>query len=91
MLLGDVQMAAPTLSKFEKYTKKFRIYDLPFLFKDINAVDAFQNSQYGQVLLESMNDKGLLGLAYWHNGMKQISANKPLMTPADASGLKFRL
>lgn len=91
MLLGDVQMAAPTLSKFEKYTKKFRIYDLPFLFKDINAVDAFQNSQYGQVLLESMNDKGLLGLAYWHNGMKQISANKPLIAPADASGLKFRI
>ena len=91
MLLGDVQMAAPSLSKFEKYTKKFRIYDLPFLFKDIKAVDAFQNSQHGQILLESMNDKGLLGLAYWHNGMKQISANKPLMNPADASGLKFRI
>ena len=42
MLLGDVQMAAPSLSKFEKFTKKFRIFDLPFMFKDVAAVDAFQ-------------------------------------------------
>ncbi|MDE0059717.1 MAG: TRAP transporter substrate-binding protein DctP, partial [Defluviicoccus sp.] len=43
MLQGDVQLAAPSLSKFEKFTKKFRIFDLPFMFKDIAAVDRFQN------------------------------------------------
>ena len=91
MLLGDVQMAAPSLSKFEKYTKKFRIFDLPFMFKDIEAVERFQASDAGQNLLTSMRKKGLLGLAYWHNGMKQLSANKPLLEPADAKGLKFRI
>ncbi len=91
MLLGDVQMAAPSLSKFEKYTKKFRIFDLPFLFDDIDAVDRFQASEAGQKLLRSMEGKGLLGLAYWHNGMKQMSANKPLIVPDDAKGLKFRI
>lgn len=91
MLLGDVQMAAPSLSKFEKFTKKFRIFDLPFLFDDIDAVDRFQNSEAGQDLLRSMEKKGLLGLAYWHNGMKQLSANKPLIEPEDAEGLKFRI
>ena len=91
MLLGDVQMAAPSLSKFEKYTKKFRIFDLPFMFKDIDAVNKFQKSKAGQDLLESMRDKGLLGLTYWHNGMKQLSANKPLLMPSDAKGLKFRI
>lgn len=91
MLLGDVQLAAPSLSKFEKYTKKFRIFDLPFLFEDIDAVDRFQSSEAGQELLESMVGNGLLGLGYWHNGMKQISANKPLLTPEDAAGLKFRI
>ena len=91
MLLGDVQMAAPSLSKFEQYTKKFRIFDFPFLFDDINAVDRFQASDAGQGLLNSMSDIGLLGLGYWHNGMKQMSANKPLMSPADAEGLKFRV
>ena len=48
MLQGDVQLAAPSLSKFEKFTKKFRIFDLPFMFKDIAAVDRFQNSDAGQ-------------------------------------------
>lgn len=91
MLSGDVHLAAPSLSKFEKFTKKFRIFDLPFLFKDIDAVDRFQNSDGGQALLDSMKKRGLQGLAYWHNGMKQMSANKPLMQPADASGLKFRV
>ena len=91
MLLGDVQMAAPSLSKFEKYTKKFRLFDLPFMFDDIDAVDRFQNSDAGQKLKNSMRRKGLQGLAFWHNGMKQLSATKPLLVPADAKGLKFRV
>ena len=91
MLQGDVQMAAPSLSKFETFTKKFRLFDLPFVFEDINAVDRYQNSPDGQKLLRSMERKGLLGLAFWHNGMKQMSANKPLMGPQDAAGLKFRV
>jgi C4-dicarboxylate-binding protein DctP len=87
----SVQMAAPSLSKFEAITKKFRIFDLPFLFNDINAVNAFQASKQGKEILKSMEKKGILGLAYWHNGMKQMSANKPLVKPSDAKGLKFRV
>ena len=91
MLQGDVQLAAPSLSKFETFTKKFRLFDLPFVFTDINAVDRYQKSEAGGKLLRSMERKGLIGLAFWHNGMKQMSANKPLLTPADAKGLKFRV
>ncbi|MDT8325862.1 MAG: DctP family TRAP transporter solute-binding subunit, partial [Roseovarius sp.] len=91
MLQGDVQLAAPSLSKFEKFTKQFRLFDLPFLFTDVNAVDAFQGSDTGQAMLDSMQRRGLQGLAYWHNGMKQMSANKPLIAPSDANGLKFRV
>ncbi|MBZ0124393.1 MAG: DctP family TRAP transporter solute-binding subunit [Roseovarius sp.] len=91
MLQGDVQLAAPSLSKFEKFTKQFRIFDLPFMFRDIKAVDAFQSSDAGQALLDSMQRRGLQGLAYWHNGMKQMSANRPLLAPSDANGLKFRV
>ncbi len=91
MLQGDVQMAAPSLSKFEQFTKQFRIFDLPFMFSNVDAVDAFQASETGQAMKESMVRRGLLGLAFWHNGMKQMSANKPLMSPSDASGLKFRV
>lgn len=91
MLNGDVQMAAPSLSKFEKFTKQFRIFDLPFMFKDIDTVDKFQNSDAGQAMKDSMQRRGLQGLAFWHNGMKQISASKPLIEPSDADGLKFRV
>lgn len=91
LLQGDVQLAAPSLSKFEKFTKQFRLFDLPFMFKNIEAVDAFQASADGQALLDSMQNRGLQGLSFWHNGMKQMSANKPLLDPTDANGLKFRV
>jgi C4-dicarboxylate-binding protein DctP len=91
MLQGDVQFAAPSLSLFEPITKQFRLFDLPFMFKDISAVDAFQASGTGQEMLQSMTRRGVLGLGFWHNGMKQFSANKPLISPEDAKGLKFRV
>jgi C4-dicarboxylate-binding protein DctP len=91
MLLGDVQLAAPSLSKFDNYTKKVQVFDLPFLFEDLKAVERFQQSEAGQKLLASMESKGLTGLGYIHNGMKQLSANKPLRVPADAAGLQFRI
>lgn len=91
MLLGDVQMIAPSLSKFQKYTSQLQVFDLPFLFKDMAAVDKFQQSPEGQKLLSSLEDKGLIGLGYLHNGMKQLSASNPLKVPTDADGRKFRI
>jgi len=92
LLLGDVQLIAPSLSKFDRYTKKIQIFDLPFLFDDIEAVDRFQDSPAGQSLLTSMKNRGLIGLGYWHNGMKQLSTNKDkLVRPDDVKGLKFRI
>lgn len=91
MLLGDVQMAAPSLSKFSRYTDKLQIYDLPFLFEDMATVDRFQQGPKGQELLDSLSKRGLVGLGYLHNGMKQLSSSSPLRVPADAKGLKFRI
>ena len=91
LLLGDVQIIAPSLAKFEQYTKQLQVFDLPFLFDDMAAVDRFQKGPQGQKLLTSMTDKGITGLDYWHNGLKQLSANKPLREPKDARGLKFRV
>ncbi|GLZ27678.1 C4-dicarboxylate-binding periplasmic protein DctP [Stutzerimonas stutzeri] len=91
LLLGDVHMLAPSLAKFEHYDKGIQIFDLPFLFDDIEAVNRFQASPQGQGLLSSMEDKGITGLAYWHNGVKQLSSNKAMHEPKDARGLKFRV
>jgi C4-dicarboxylate-binding protein DctP len=91
MLLGDVQMAAPALSKFESFTRSLQLFDLPFLFKDMAAVERFQKSEAGQKLLNSMKKKGLTGLGYIHNGMKQLSSSNAIRVPADAAGQKFRI
>ncbi len=91
LLLNDVQIINPSLSKFDRYTKKIQVFDLPFIFKDAKAAADFQKSKEGQDLLKSMEDKGLIGLAYWHNGMKHFSANKEFRVPNDIKGLKFRI
>lgn len=91
LLLGDVQMLAPSLSKFGSYTEKFGVFDLPFIFKDIDSAISFTQSDDGRKLLHEMEDVGFVGLGYWMSGMKYFSANKPLLKPTDAKGLKFRV
>ena len=91
LLLGDVQVLAPSLSKFGSYTKKLGVFDLPFIFEDMDAAIRFTNSETGKDLLNSMEDIGFVGLGYWMSGMKYFSANKPLVEPTDAEGLKFRV
>lgn len=91
LLLGDVQLLAPSLSKFGSYTKKLGVFDLPFIFKDMDAGMRFTNGKVGKDLLNSMEKVGFVGLGYWMSGMKYFSANKPLQVPADAKGLKFRV
>jgi len=91
LLLGDVQVAAPSLSKFEAYTKKYRIFDFPFLFPNMEAVNKFTQGPKGQELLGAIEDKGYVGLSYIYNGLKHFSANKALLLPSDATGLKFRV
>ncbi|MDM1544428.1 TRAP transporter substrate-binding protein [Ignatzschineria indica] len=91
LLVGDVHILAPSLAKFEHFQKKIQLFDLPFLFDNMEALDRFQQSEAGQSLLTSMEDKGITGLGYWHNGLKQLSANKALHVPRDARGLKFRV
>ena len=91
LLLGDVQILAPSLSKFGSYTPKYGVFDLPFIFQDIDAAMRFTESDDGQELLNAMEDVGFVGLGYWMSGMKYFSANKPLMVPSDAEGLKFRV
>src|SRR3546814_13758798 len=52
---------------------------------------SFQKRTKGKQLLRSMEDQNITGLAYWHDGMKQLSATRMLRLPSDASGLSFRI
>lgn len=91
LLAGDVQIATPSLSKFGAFAPQLQVFDLPFLFKDVEVAHRFQTSETGRRLLEAMRPKGIQGLAYWDNGLRVISANRALRSPQDAAGLKFRI
>jgi C4-dicarboxylate-binding protein DctP len=91
LAFGEIQMVAVSFSVFDRLTSKFQVFDLPFLFPNLEAVERFQRSADGQALLGALEHHGILGLAFWHNGMKQITGPRQLVHPADAAGLKFRV
>ncbi|WP_374508980.1 TRAP transporter substrate-binding protein [Niveibacterium sp.] len=90
--LGAVQMLAPSLAKFGPLgVKEFEVFDLPYIFDGYDALHRVTNGPIGKDLLKRLEPKGIIGLAYWDNGFKDFSANKPLKTPADFKGLKMRI
>jgi C4-dicarboxylate-binding protein DctP len=90
--LGAVQMLAPSLAKFGPLgAKEFEAFDLPFMFESKDALRKVTEGQAGKDLLGKLSSKGIVGLAYWDNGFKIMSANKPLKTPDDMLGLKMRI
>jgi C4-dicarboxylate-binding protein DctP len=90
--LGAVQMLAPSLAKFGPLgVKEFEAFDLPYIFPSKTALYNVTEGPIGKSLLAKLEPKGITGLAYWDNGFKVMSANKPLHVPADFKGLKLRI
>ena len=90
--LGAVQMLAPSLAKFGPLgAKEFEVFDLPFIFDGYPDLHKVTQGPIGKQLLDKLEAKGIKGLAFWDNGFKSFSANKPIKTPADIKGLKMRI
>ncbi len=90
--LGAVDMVAPSLSKFGRIgLPEFEMFDLPFLFDDLNAVRHITLGPLGQKLLQRLQRQGLVGLGFFDNGFKQMSANRPLLEPKDFAHLRMRV
>ena len=90
--MGSVQMLAPSLAKFAPLgVKEFEVFDLPFIFDDYAELHKVTQGPVGTKLLKKLEAKGIMGLAYWDNGFKVMSANKPLHKPEDMRGLKMRI
>ncbi|MBK3798406.1 DctP family TRAP transporter solute-binding subunit [Azospirillum brasilense] len=90
--LGAVQMLAPSLAKFGPLgAKEFEIFDLPYIFPCKAALVKVTTGPIGKQLFQKLENKGITGLAYWDNGFKIMSANKPLHATADFKGLKMRI
>ncbi|SBT08375.1 C4-dicarboxylate-binding periplasmic protein [Candidatus Propionivibrio aalborgensis] len=90
--LGAVQMLAPSLAKFGPLgLKEFELFDLPYIFDDYKELHLITTGPVGKALLKKLETRGLVGLAYWDNGFKVMSANKPINMPEDYKGLKMRI
>lgn len=90
--LGSVQMLAPSLSKFAPLgVREFEVFDLPFIFDDYADLHAVTGGPVGKKLLSKLQSRGITGLAYWDNGFKVMSANKPLKAVEDYKGIKMRI
>jgi C4-dicarboxylate-binding protein DctP len=90
--LGAVQMLAPSLAKFGPLgVKEFEVFDLPFILPNKAALRKVTDGPLGKKLMGLLEPKGIVGLAYWDNGFKDMSANQPLRMPEDFRGLKMRI
>ena len=90
--LGSVQMLAPSVSKFGPLgAREFEIFDIPYIFDSYDDLHKITEGPVGKSLFKKLESKGILGLAYWDNGFKEMSANKPLRKPEDMKGLKIRI
>jgi C4-dicarboxylate-binding protein DctP len=90
--LGSVQMLAPSLAKFGPLgVREFEVFDLPYIFDDYAELHKVTEGPAGKALFKKLESKGIVGLAYWDNGFKIFSSNKPLKLPADVKGQKMRI
>src|SRR5437773_3816974 len=90
--LGSVQMLAPVPGKFGPAgIPEFEVFDLPYLFPDIDAVHRAYKSKAATDLMKKLEPNGMIGLAFWDNGFRVMSANRPIHAPPDMKGLKMRI
>jgi len=90
--LGSVQMLAPSVAKFGPIgAREFEVFDLPYIFDSFAELHKVTQGPVGAALFKKLESKGLVGVAYWDNGFKVMSANKPIYVPADYKGLKMRI
>ena len=89
---GSVQMLAPSLAKLGPLgVPEFEVFDVPYLFESYADAHRVTFGLLGRQLLDKLEPKGIVGVAYWDNGFKQMSANKPLRRPEDVKGLRMRV
>ena len=90
--LGSVQMLAPSVAKFGPLgAREFEVFDLPYMFDSFEELHKVTEGPVGKALFQKLESKGIVGLAFWDNGFKDFSANRPIKVPADYKGLKMRI
>ena len=92
-LIGGAQeMMVGSTATLVGITKEMAIWDTPFLFNNAKEADVVLDGPVGQKVMDKLQDKGLVGLAYWENGFRNLTNNKqPVNKLEDLNGIKLRV
>lgn len=90
--LGTVDFGFITGAPLPNIIPEMGVFNIPFLFRDIEHAHAVLDSPLGLSYLEKFKDKNMIALAWGENGLRHITNSKrPINTPEDLKGLKLRL
>lgn len=89
---GTIEMTVLNSGILSAQVKEFAIYDFPFLFANSREVDAVVDGPFGTALHAKLADRGIIGLAYWELGFRNLTNSKrPIRKVEDIAGLKLRV
>jgi TRAP-type transport system periplasmic protein len=88
---GTIDFTVPSTATLATLVKDFGVIGLPFAFAKESEADAVLDGPFGQKLLAKLPEKGLVGLAFWENGFRNVTNSKrPIQRAEDLQGLKIR-
>jgi tripartite ATP-independent transporter DctP family solute receptor len=92
-LQGGVQeMAAPATTSLVGIVKEFGLIDFPFIVSDFKQADALLDGPLGRQLTSRLPEKGLVALAFWDLGFRNVTNSKrPITRGEDLEGIKLRV
>ncbi len=89
---GTIDFTAMNSGILQTQVKEFAIFDFPFMFESGKEADVILDGAFGKKLADLTPAKGLLNLAYWELGFRQVTNSKRAIEKADdLSGLKIRV
>ena len=89
---GTIELVLLNSGILASQVKDFEVYDFPFMFASAKEADAVVDGPFGQKLEAKLQEKGIVGLAYFELGFRQLTNSKrPVNTVEDIAGLKLRV
>lgn len=88
---GVLEMTKASASPLETFSSDYKVFNLPFVFRDRDHFFKVLTSPVGESILASSKKRGFIGLAYYDSGARSFYAKKAINTPDDLKGMKIRV
>lgn len=89
--MGGIESVMLPSSNFTGFEPNMSILDLPFLFPSREVCYEVVDSEVGDALLATLEDHGMVGVAWWESGFKQLTGNFKIEGPDSYKGKKIRV